>query len=155
LISNAYEILSDEERRTEYDRQLDLGNTDFKDTQQAPPKQEQKQYKFKDPYKAYEEALKKEEEEAWREKVFNIALITFGTCFAIFSGWAITILIKRTKFYQKIEKQKQEQENRKNLAEATKKRAEKTEKAQIKFEQQIQHQEETKKSKKTKKSCCG
>jgi len=123
LVSNAYEILSDEEKRTQYDRLLELGHTEYKDNQ--VPKQtvetDNIKFKFKDPYKAYEDALKKEEEDAWREKVFNVSLVVFITGIVFFSGWIIFILMKKTRFYQKIEKQKQEQENRKNIAEVKKK----------------------------------
>jgi curved DNA-binding protein CbpA len=136
-ISNAYEILSDEEKRAEYDRLLQYGQSEYKPQDQGQPQQEDRpKYKFKDPWKAYEEALQKEADEAFREKVYYITSITFGTLFTVFSGWVITKFVKRTKIYQKIEKSNQEKETRKNLVNTKMKMDKKQRKEQVKLEEQ-------------------
>jgi len=139
-ISNAYEILSDEEKRVEYDRLLQYGQKEYKPQSQGAQQTGRTQYTFKDPYKAYEEALQKEAEEAFREKVFGWARIVIATLLVLFTGFVFMKLAKRTKYYQKMEKTKKDLDNRKALKQTKKKMEKRQVKEQKKFEEEQQQQ---------------
>jgi len=81
-ISNAYEILSDEEKRAEYDRLLQYGQKEYKPNQSQSTTG--RQHTFKDPYKAYQEALQREADENFRETVLFYVRIVFVALFVVF-----------------------------------------------------------------------
>jgi len=101
--------------------------------QPSKPKKEKPKTVFVDPVKAYQDALRKEEEEAWREKIFTIVLSSFASLLVIMIVWVVYRVTKQSKFYQKIERQKQEVENRKKLVDTTSKVVQQTIQRKQKF----------------------
>jgi len=134
-VSYAYEILSDPIKRERYDKLLSFGQTNYneelfreEDKKLKDESQKKQAYKFKDPKKTYEDALQEEEDRKKKEFWINIITSIVACILVLFGGFFLGAIVKKTKFYQDMQKRNQDSQIRAHLKERHTKRQEETEK---------------------------